>query len=65
MAIRGLPSGYVKIAIENDHSNTVMDFPIENGEFSRLSVEVPDGISVCNRNHRYCSWLVAGVSSCF
>ena len=38
------PSGYVKIAIENGHWNTVVRFPIKDGDFPWLCERLPEGI---------------------
>jgi hypothetical protein len=38
-----LPSGYVKIAIENGPVE-IVDFPIKNGDFPVRYVKLPEGI---------------------
>ena len=46
-----IPSGDVKIAIENDHRNSGFS-QLENGDFPVRYVKLPEGIIICpdNRN---------------
>ena len=43
--IWNIPSGYVKIAIENGHRNSfIVDFPMKHGDFPSLCDSLPEGM---------------------